>query len=811
MISGLINKLLKESFESTFNFSKIINYYLYNKYSKFECSFQHMIIDNLICNDNCHIVSRFKDFLIYDDDSEFLIDFYKKDKLKLKLKETFKFYSTYICVYPNYLVIPEKKYIYKNLRKKQKVINEKNEKKKNKIKEKSDKTNEISIINNNDINDDLNQTILIKNKSINKNIYNSEKNEKEYIHSKSSICIKKNNNNNQLFNPKENYTDRNYLKINLKTHLKRIKSYNNNQKNQYSSISISYMNYYDESKKSNASLTEIINLLNTSHKSHINNNKNNNRKKTKNKLVKADYKLTKNNKERIKFFRLGDTDYIIKKIVKIKKIKPNSIKTGIEKISSIKKEIKNINKKNYLQNYKQKTNIKIVDKVNILHKQTLTCPEDISKIIKNNPKNNREKKPNSLLISQKNNNDRKKINDHYQNFVLKTISNFMKKNNLNNLKNNIRNNIIKIFNKKKVVSKNLRLSINETINFENKNSNINKKPEYFTKKTDFQTFNTSKNIIKKNNNIMKTIENKPITKLKHSKFNRSKIESDSLLSTQVTINKKLRHNSTLTEHIISKMKKNSIIKSNNAYKYNNKNTLSFSNQYENYYKINHFEYKEKLLDKINSYGIKSFTNHYKKISYFTNNNDKISEKKPFLIKNKKIFSFFESKEFHNLRISSNNKRKLKNYQTKKYNLKDNDKINKSISILLKSFNKESINNDINNKTNINNQNNNFAQFKKDNHFKTQVKYKKNENKIVSNKTHKKNNTTNVGKIIEEFEKRIKKANKINKDIENNRNSKSVLNRPKKNKNNRNFIKYKISSKTLTKSLKIKNDNKLNKN
>ena len=136
MISGLINKPLNESFKSTFNFSKIINYYLCGKYSKFECSFQHMIIDNLICNDNCHIVSRFKDFLIYDDDSEFLIDFYKKDKLKLKLKETFKFYSTYICVYPNYLVIPEKKYIYKNLRKKQKVINEKNKKKKNKKKKK---------------------------------------------------------------------------------------------------------------------------------------------------------------------------------------------------------------------------------------------------------------------------------------------------------------------------------------------------------------------------------------------------------------------------------------------------------------------------------------------------------------------------------------------------------------------------------------------------------------------------------------------------------------------------------------------------
>ena len=56
-------------------------------------------------------------------------------------------------------------------------------------------------------------------------------------------------------------------------------------------------------------------------------------------------------------------------------------------------------------------------------------------------------------------------------------------------------------------AKNLRLSINEAINFENKNSNINKKPEYFTKKTDYQTFNTSKNIIKKNNDIGR-MENK---------------------------------------------------------------------------------------------------------------------------------------------------------------------------------------------------------------------------------------------------------------------------------------------------------------
>ena len=73
-----------------------------------------------------------------------------------------------------------------------------------------------------------------------------------------------------------------------------------------------------------------------------------------------------------------------------------------------------------------------------------------------------------------------------------------------------------------------------------------------------------------------------------------------------------------------------------------------------------------------------------------------------------------------------------------------------------------------------------------------------------NKTHKKNNTTNIGKILEEIEK--KKINKIK--ITNDKKNKSIL-KKLKNKNHRNINQYKISSKTLTKSLKIKIDNKSN--
>ena len=77
-----------------------------------------------------------------------------------------------------------------------------------------------------------------------------------------------------------------------------------------------------------------------------------------------------------------------------------------------------------------------------------------------------------------------------------------------------------------------------------------------------------------------------------------------------------------------------------------------------------------------------------------------------------------------------------------------------------------------------------------------------------NKTHKKNNTTNIGKFIDEIKKRIDKTNQTKIKEETYQNNKSLLTRIK-NSNNRNFVQYKISSKTLTKSLKIKFDNKSN--
>ena len=112
------------------NFSLLSNQILNKKYST--TKIVNLINTNhIIFNEKCRIVSKFKDFLIFDDSTEFLKDFYKKNQIYLKLKQIFYFYETYRKIFPNYIVIfPENKHLYRNIRKKQKMIDAKNEIKK---------------------------------------------------------------------------------------------------------------------------------------------------------------------------------------------------------------------------------------------------------------------------------------------------------------------------------------------------------------------------------------------------------------------------------------------------------------------------------------------------------------------------------------------------------------------------------------------------------------------------------------------------------------------------------------------------------
>ena len=76
----------------------------------------------LMENAKTHLVSVFKDYLIYDDTSEFIKEYYYKKHIYPRLKTIYEFYESSSYLFPNYTVISEGKYIYKNIIKKQKLI-----------------------------------------------------------------------------------------------------------------------------------------------------------------------------------------------------------------------------------------------------------------------------------------------------------------------------------------------------------------------------------------------------------------------------------------------------------------------------------------------------------------------------------------------------------------------------------------------------------------------------------------------------------------------------------------------------------------
>jgi hypothetical protein len=69
-------------------------------------------------NENRHIVSIFKDYLIFDDFSEYLKRYYREGEAKDRLPRVFEFYEKYSKVFPNYVIIPENKYMFKNIERK---------------------------------------------------------------------------------------------------------------------------------------------------------------------------------------------------------------------------------------------------------------------------------------------------------------------------------------------------------------------------------------------------------------------------------------------------------------------------------------------------------------------------------------------------------------------------------------------------------------------------------------------------------------------------------------------------------------------
>lgn len=98
------------------------------KYLTSQDYYNSKIVSDIMYNENRHIVSVFKDYLIFDDFSEYLKRYYRDHEAFDRLPKVFEFYEKYSKVFPNYVALPaESKYMFKNIERKQKLIDERHQ------------------------------------------------------------------------------------------------------------------------------------------------------------------------------------------------------------------------------------------------------------------------------------------------------------------------------------------------------------------------------------------------------------------------------------------------------------------------------------------------------------------------------------------------------------------------------------------------------------------------------------------------------------------------------------------------------------
>ena len=139
-------------------FEKIINYLLKLKYQTNESIFYKIITDNIIFNEKCHLVSKYKEFLILEDEYEFFKRYYTKQESTRRIKKFINYYNKNSFLFPNYSPLSEAQIIYKNINSKQKIIEDmKNSNKKydNKKKNKEEKDDLDSIVFNSKVYDSI--------------------------------------------------------------------------------------------------------------------------------------------------------------------------------------------------------------------------------------------------------------------------------------------------------------------------------------------------------------------------------------------------------------------------------------------------------------------------------------------------------------------------------------------------------------------------------------------------------------------------------------------------------------------------------
>lgn len=97
---------------------------LVDKYAYDTSGYDKIVVNDIIKNKPTHMTSIFKEYLVFDEPIEFLKRVYSSGENKQKLRKLNDFHNTYFKVFPNFILLPEKYYMYKNIERKQRVIDD---------------------------------------------------------------------------------------------------------------------------------------------------------------------------------------------------------------------------------------------------------------------------------------------------------------------------------------------------------------------------------------------------------------------------------------------------------------------------------------------------------------------------------------------------------------------------------------------------------------------------------------------------------------------------------------------------------------
>ena len=297
-----------------FSYNKIQKY-IYTrfrvKYYKLSLTYYTKIMNIFIYGINCNRLSKFKDYIIFNDRREFLKRYYNVSESKVRLKRFFQYYNIYSKIYPNYTALKEGIYIYKNIQKKQIMIDiqeemeMKNKKNENELNELNKKKNDVlstdiiySILNQTN-NENIELLFNINKKNF---LIEEENFIKNLIDIISTIEKYENQNNNEDYNINiENSFNINNIKSPLNLNIKKKIQFNLNNKKNFSKLlnsdyTILNNNIFGICSYKNDKNNVNFNSNNNNNKNCINNKRKINNDILKDKIQKNLLKLSKNTK-----------------------------------------------------------------------------------------------------------------------------------------------------------------------------------------------------------------------------------------------------------------------------------------------------------------------------------------------------------------------------------------------------------------------------------------------------------------------------------------------------------------------------------